>query len=82
MDNPQAFPMIGIETEEDGKTYSYEDAKGMTLRDYFAGQALAILGSRINRYCGTKYFTKKDIVKLCYEVSDAMLKARTEVNGE
>jgi hypothetical protein len=40
---------------------------GMTLRDWFAGQALEGL---------SYHYTAKDAVKLAYEMADAMLKAR------
>lgn len=44
IDNPPAFPMMGIESDqlESGhikSVYSYEQSKGMTLRDYFAAHA-------------------------------------------
>ncbi len=44
--------------------------KGMTLRDYFAGQALA--GRNVQR----AYKTWEDMAADCYEIADAMLAAR------
>ena len=59
-----AFP-IAIPANCDG----YED--GMSLRDYFAGQALPAL---IAQYCETE--TPRDITKRAYKLADLMLQAR------
>lgn len=46
---------------------------GMTLRDYFAGQAMAgMLASETN---GTAY-NRQTIANLCYGVADAMIAER------
>ena len=45
---------------------------GMTLRDYFAGQALA---ASHDRWCINQQ-SLEDIGKWCYMTADAMLKAR------
>jgi hypothetical protein len=66
--NPLAFPMsvpLGF--------YLYQD--GMTLRDYFAGQAL------VGLLAGRKpdaMFTNEDATKSAYYMADAMLEARGE----
>lgn len=67
MKNPPAFPS----TEEQwydvvrtGETYH----PGMTLRDYFAGQA--IIGICVNS--GVKYFK----AETAYKIADAMLEER------
>ena len=70
-ENPQAFPIIGIETEKQGFPYSYEHARGMTLRDYFAGQALAGL-------CTNPGIDEEIVVKWSWSMADAMLKERTK----
>lgn len=44
--------------------------EGMTLRDFFAGQALA--GRNVQR----AYKTWEDMAADCYEIADAMLAAR------
>lgn len=43
--------------------------KGMTLRDWFAGQVLS--GTINDRYSG-----KDSLAEKCYEIADAMLKER------
>ena len=47
--------------------------EGMTLRDYFAGQALPAL---IAQYCETE--TPREITKRAYRMADLMLEARDE----
>lgn len=51
---------------------------GMTLRDWFAGQALpAILNSAVEFVkAGGESMTPEAVTKDAYEVADAMLKAR------
>ena len=48
--------------------YQYASC-GMTLRDYFAGQALAGAGE-------VDYVTIEIMAKRCYEIADAMLAER------
>ena len=50
-------------------------ASNMTLRDHFAGQALASVED------GTTFKDDKGCAKWCYEMADAMLEAR-KVTGE
>ena len=73
--NECAFP--GMEYDETaGQRYHY----GITIRDYFAGQALNGMLSR-NAYeggwCPSKDGVNK-VAKFSYEYADAMLKARKE----
>jgi len=71
-ENPQAFPCETF-MEATNRVMSERDRKtthpGMTLRDYFAGQALSVtdIGTGI---------TAKGIANKCYSVADAMLKER------
>jgi len=72
-----AFPCKRIITERKLYTDDYMEREvneeGMTLRDYFAGQALiAALPERLTiiKNCG-------DLSKWCYGVADAMLKERS-----
>lgn len=60
-DGGAAFPLLGF-------------ADGMSLRDYFAGQALEILLKH-----GTEAFPQfKNVADECYRFADAMLKARSK----
>lgn len=49
--------------------------EGMSLRDWFAGQALAGLGPFLERYGAPLLGTR------AYEIADAMLKAREQPSG-
>jgi hypothetical protein len=83
-DGGPAFPEISTRADEhDGSQIVYS-AGGMSLRDYFAGQALAgLLGSgdfnliRIMDYTSSPDDkTAKAWAVVCYKLSDAMLAAR------
>ena len=64
-DGGPAFPVI------DGLVYG----KGMTLRDYFAAKALiGIMADPAD----TQPYTNDELAHWCYQVADAMLKAREE----
>lgn len=66
--NPHAFPVVGSDF--------YSDSEGMTLRDYFAGQALTgILSNNSN-----DHKTSKDIVRESYALADEMLAERERSN--
>jgi len=62
-DNPLAFPSSGRQ---------HNDYKGMTLRDWFAGQALAGLLAP-GKIAGTAEFARA-----AYSYADAMLAARAK----
>ena len=73
-DGGQAFPRAGFECPE----YMCEEVDGMTLRDWFAGQALAgFIASGTFSNAGTGF--ESFIAGHAYNVADAMLEAR---NGE
>ena len=74
MSNNTGGPAFTFSVEfpkEEGKGTMYSD--GMTLRDYFAAKAMSGM-------CFSTLFPQKGeiekIVKLSYEMADAMLKAR------
>ena len=71
-DGGPAFPQA-LATSHDGTIYaSYEraqDTGGMTLRDWFAGQALGRLAEYANG-------NRDKVAKVAYEWADAMLTAR------
>jgi hypothetical protein len=60
MSNPPAFPS----SIDNGETVKY--ILGMTLRDYFAAQAMQVV----------KCSDYKTTAEYCYLLADAMLKAR------
>lgn len=66
--NPAAFPVV------DGA----EDMPGMTLRDYFAAQAL--VGFCTHLGMAIEAANVGDIADVMYDIADAMLVAREEVN--
>ena len=76
--NRSAFPW----TVDDGETVKGE--KGMTLRDYFAAQALTgaqIWDAVLNGREATQFAGGVDkLAEVAYAVADAMLKARNENN--
>ncbi|WP_439538722.1 hypothetical protein [Sphingomonas sp.] len=59
--NPSAFPQAMAMGD-----------RGMTLRDYFAGQALPVVVALLGRDVGTADTLAKD----AYTIADAMLAAR------
>lgn len=71
-DGGPAFPARKV--DEDGvETQAY----GMSLRDYFAGQAMQAILSLGNDYTYETDMKVKDIVaRDAYHVADAMIKAR------
>ena len=60
--------------EDGGPAFPVSLYDGMSLRDYFAGQWLAGLGTDPE----TEDSTPKEIAEGCYNVADAMLEARKE----
>ena len=76
-----AFPCEQSETQ--GGTWNQTFEPGMTLRDWFAGQALiAIATSEHSIVSETSFDEKLDIetiyARFAYQTADAMLKAREE----
>jgi hypothetical protein len=68
--NESAFPWA----VDDGK--KIVGNKGMTLRDYFASNAMQGFNDRIGSQSDQRWFD--EIAKGAYRMADAMLKARTE----
>ena len=68
MNNPPAFPSFDYITQ-DGK----ENPKGMTLRDYFAAQAMQ---AELSKWKDGHEDCYEGIAELCYCMADAMMKAR------
>jgi hypothetical protein len=72
-DGDSAFPRAGNEWSQ-MEWVEAPAQQGMTLRDYFAGQALA----SINLGIGVTDDFYSRTAKHCYALADAMLKAREE----
>lgn len=68
-DGGYAFPINMHYDETDGSFIVGHD-NGMSLRDWFAGQALAC------RYVEQYVNTPEEMARLAYVVADAMLRAR------
>lgn len=66
-DGGPAFPSDNVTTS---------GVKGMTLRDYFAGQALAAVYTRCDASPHAEVRTAEAVAKCAYNVADAMLAAR------
>ena len=73
-DGRPAFPVLDGKYGYEGEYLGVESiSNGMTLRDWFAGQALAGIASGVN------WFTANDwtkAAKCAYGVADAMLEER------
>lgn len=65
-----AFPMPAAEHSQGG----HFEQNGMTLRDYFAGQALSNLAARYHE----SPFDSKGTAKISYEIADAMIAERAK----
>jgi hypothetical protein len=63
MNGGSAFPYSALSPEGPAV---YKDCEGMTLRDYFAAKALV----------GLDVADEERAAKWCYQIADAMLKAR------
>ena len=65
-------------TKDGGPAFpSTHSADGMSLRDWFAGQALADLAS-VDR--DVEMFGVDEVAKECYQLADAMLAHRGEAD--
>ena len=71
-DNPPAFP----------RDERYLGHNGMTLRDYFAGQAMVALAASVfegaARANMTQEFAQNSLIEGVYKLADAMLKERAK----
>lgn len=71
-------------TEDGGATFPLPGSyysKGMTLRDYFAGQALAGMMAGEAGHPSSPA-TSKDIAEFAYIMADAMIAERSKDKGE
>ena len=72
-DGGPAFPVPSVSWKEKGEDCVAIGTRGMTLRDYFAGQAVSGLYAD-NNFTGSHV----DAAKCSYALADAMLAARKE----
>lgn len=70
-DGGPAFPVPSVAWKEKGEDRVAIGTRGMTLRDYFAGQALA--GALGETTCDVSPI---ELAKIAYREADAMLAAR------
>jgi len=68
-----AFPKSGFYTEESDSKFDNEPESGMSLRDYFAGQALSGMCSIED---GNRMSCREEAAKTAFELADAMLTER------
>jgi len=78
---PEEFAFPGVRIENRGGTNMEYSVPGMTLRDYFAGQAMVVfVNSGIARAVDValpELSTREAIATYAYAVADAMLEARS-----
>lgn len=75
--NPPAFPRPQSKDFDREKTYSISEQDGMTLRDYFAGQALAgMLTTAADQCLNGLDGHEPHTATAAYQLADAMLEAR------
>jgi hypothetical protein len=72
VENPEAFARPISHDGTDCTAEVFPAQEGMTLRDYFAGQALA--GMLANRYAS--WHDKQGNSRIAYKCADAMLATR------
>jgi hypothetical protein len=65
-----AFPSKKRTQRAGYATQEFEPVDGMTLRDYFAGQAI------IAYHADGTFSDSEDVANWCYRIADAMLEAR------
>lgn len=74
IDGGSAFPLF---VQGDG-SHPEIFGTGMTLRDYFAGQALVGLASACSDEGEWAYGDAPNVAGVAYEIADAMLKAQRQ----
>lgn len=71
MNNEPAYPFTEMHTHG----HAYNQWKGMTLRDYFASKSMQGFLGRPNLPVSV---SDDELAAACYEMADAMLKARNK----
>ncbi len=74
--NEAAFPNTG------NSTWNITPSEGMTLRDYFAGQAMVALAASVFEGAAkanmTQEFAQNSLIEGVYKLADAMLQERAK----
>ena len=68
--NIPAFPVLIVDRQKE-----LEHFNGMTLRDYFAAKAMSAYMGRPNLPVSV---SDEELATACYQMADAMMKARQE----
>lgn len=77
-DGGPAFPCEVVQRDENGKLRGAPIATaGMSLRDYFAGQAFVAMYASLEHAANTSDLDIKADAETAYRIADAMLKARS-----
>ena len=71
-----AFPRPTSEQDPQNDTLQYDAQTGMTLRDWFAGQALSGLANHADFDHYEQESHSANLATLAYAIADAMLKAQ------
>jgi len=69
-----AFPEIG----NVGHNSDWQNESGMSLRDYFAGQALLEWSGTVDLAAGNEHEQMRTIARICFGFADAMIEVRDE----
>jgi len=79
-DGGLAFPFTWYSKDSTGEVVPRESHPGMTLRDYFAGQALA--GMISLDHPATPNITAQEFAKSSYQMADAMLREKMRTDEQ
>lgn len=79
-DGGPAFPSAGEMVDYKARTVSQIGHTGMSLRDYFAGQALA--GSVATYRSGEFEDNPRELAEVCYMYAEYMVEQKRRMEGE
>jgi hypothetical protein len=86
VENPPAFPVEYTPVLSPNEAMRTRPTKvqypGMSLRDWFAGQALASMIGEVAPVASTREGSLKVLARQCFDIADAMLAERAALNPE